>query len=162
MFLNTLRNRTAAELIPIIKRVVLPETTTTSDQWAAYNSLNTLGYRHLTVNHSQNFVHPIKEAYTQTIESFWSHSQAAFKRKHGSTLEQLPAHLDEVMFRWNNKGTPLFPLLISKIGQFYPCHDPVLPQYQHGKPPILYRNQKQEIITCEKLNSFYFQLSPTV
>ena len=136
-------NRSAAELIPHIQNIVLPGTTIISDQWAAYNSLNTLGYVHLTVNHSENFVDPATGAHTQTIESFWSHSKAIFKNMRGSKRNQLPAHLDEVMFRWNNKGTPLFPLLLHKIAQFYPCNETVPPQYQHGRPPVVYRNQRQ-------------------
>ena len=136
------RNRSAGELIPHTQNIVLPGTTIISDQWAAYNSLNTLGYMHLTVNHRQNFVDPVTGAHTQTIESFWSHSKAIFKGMRGSKRDQLPAHLDEVMFRWNNKGTPLFPLLMSKIAHFYPCHENVPAQYQYGRPPVVYRNQR--------------------
>ena len=66
-------NRSAAELLPRIQNIVLPGTTIISDQWAAYNSLNTLGYMHLTVNHSENFIDPATGSRTQTIESFWSH-----------------------------------------------------------------------------------------
>ena len=141
--LNSGKNRSAEELLPQIQKFVLPGTTIISDQWAAYNSLNTLGYTHLTVNHSENFLDPETGAHTQTIQSFWGTSKANFKTMRGSIQDQLPAHLDEIMFRWNNKGTPLFPLLLSKISQFHPCSDNVQNQFQYGKPPLVYRSQRQ-------------------
>lgn len=109
------RNRSAEELIPLIQGVVLPGTTIMSDQWAAYNSLGTLGYTHYTVNHTENFVDPRTGAHTQTIESFWGQSKSIFKNMRGSTADQLPPHLDEVMFRWNNKEQPMFHLLLQKF-----------------------------------------------
>lgn len=132
------RNRSAEELIPLIQGVVLPGTTIMSDQWAAYNSLGTLGYTHYTVNHTENFVDPRTGAHTQTIESFWGQSKSIFKNMRGSTADQLPAHLDEVMFRWNNKEQPMFHLLLQKISQLYPCEDPVGPGHFFPRPPIAY------------------------
>ena len=35
---------------------IVPGTTIISDLWVAYNTLGTLGYQHLTVNHTSNFV----------------------------------------------------------------------------------------------------------
>ena len=71
MCLLIVRNRSAEELIPLIQGVVLPGSTIMSDQWAAYNSLGTLGHTHYTVNHTENFVDPVPGAHTQTNESFW-------------------------------------------------------------------------------------------
>ena len=59
----------AAKLLPIICQHIVPGTTILSDVWAAYNSLGTLGYQHLTVNHTYNFVNPINGTCTNHIES---------------------------------------------------------------------------------------------
>ena len=50
--------RDATTLLPIIQKYIAPGTTIISDLWAAYNTIGTLGYQHLTVNHSLNFVDP--------------------------------------------------------------------------------------------------------
>ena len=49
---------------------------------AAYNTLGMLGYQHLTVNHTYNFVDPITGAYTNHIESVWQKA----KQKHKDIL----------------------------------------------------------------------------
>ena len=50
-----------------------------SDQLTAYTTLNAVGFKHLTSNHSENFVHPFTDANIQIIKSFWSHSNV-FKK----------------------------------------------------------------------------------
>ena len=42
-----------------------------NDLWAAYNTLGTLRYQYLTVNHTYNFVDPITGTCTNHIESVW-------------------------------------------------------------------------------------------
>ena len=65
-------DRSAATLIPIIQRYILPGTLIISDEWQAYSSLSSLGYQHQTVNHSQNFVDPGTDAHTNSVEGYWS------------------------------------------------------------------------------------------
>ena len=100
--LFTCSARSAGELIPKTDRVVLPGTSIMSDEWASNRSLSQQGYHH-TVNHTENFVDPVTDCHTQTIESFWANSKVHFKEMHGVKDSQLLAHLDETMFRWNNK-----------------------------------------------------------
>ena len=44
-----------------------------SDKWAAYNNINKLEqeYDYQAVNHSKNFVDPIRDTYANRIESKW-------------------------------------------------------------------------------------------
>lgn len=140
--LFTCNSRSADELIPKIIRVVLPGTTVMSDEWAAYSSLSRRGYHHLTVNHSQNFVDPVTGSHTQTIEGFWSNSKVYFKRMHGVKSPQIPAHLDEIMFRWNHKTEDIFSLMLQQIANFYPVEETNDPVKLAAKPVIIYNSDK--------------------
>jgi len=60
------RDRNTLNLI--IQREVLTRTTIVSDEWKSYSSLNDIGYNHITINHSKNFVNPVDRANTQTIK----------------------------------------------------------------------------------------------
>ena len=65
--------RDAATLLPLIQHNVLPGTTIISDQWAAYNQLQNLGYVHQTVNHTLFFRDPNTGVHSNTIEGTGSH-----------------------------------------------------------------------------------------
>ncbi|KAH7824367.1 uncharacterized protein MONOS_11887 [Monocercomonoides exilis] len=53
-----------------------------SDEWRAYSSLKDHGHIHQTVNHSKNFVDPITQACTNTVEGMRLHLRSFFPR-HG-------------------------------------------------------------------------------
>jgi len=61
-FFQTVSDRSAVTLIPIIKRWTLPGTTILSDCWKAYNLLSAEGYLHETVNR----VHFVSESGAHT------------------------------------------------------------------------------------------------
>jgi ISXO2-like transposase domain len=63
-------HRSEAELLPWIEAWVEKGTTIYSDCWKAYGKLESMGYKHETVNHSQTFVRP-DGMNTNKIESNW-------------------------------------------------------------------------------------------
>ena len=66
------RDRSAATLLPIIKKYILPGTTIVSDGWKAYHTLKEEGFTHWVVNHSEHFVDPSDaRLHTQYIERLW-------------------------------------------------------------------------------------------
>ena len=77
-FFRSVEDRTAQTLISIIKENINPGTTIISDCWKAYNSLSEEGFKHLTVNHSVNFVDPESGAHTNRIESTWGALKSPF------------------------------------------------------------------------------------
>lgn len=143
--LFTCSTRSAEELIPKINKVVLPGTSIMSDEWAAYRSLSQQGYHHTTVNHTENFVDPVTGCHIQTIESFWANSKVHFKEMHGVKDSQLPAHLDETMFRWNNKKEDMFSLMLRKIAHFYPVEETNNLEKLKEKPAIIYNSDKHDM-----------------
>ncbi|KCZ80777.1 hypothetical protein H312_01784 [Anncaliia algerae PRA339] len=76
-YMEIVPDRSAATLLPIIRRVCRPGTIIHSDEWAAYNQIsNILGFEHNSVNHSLYFVDPLTSVHTQHIESFWNHQKS--------------------------------------------------------------------------------------
>ncbi|XP_035226609.1 uncharacterized protein LOC118198937 [Stegodyphus dumicola] len=72
-FFVAVHDGTAQTLISVIQEWIRPGTTIITDCWRAYRSLDTLGFDHLTVNHSISFVDEITGAHTNTIEGTWRH-----------------------------------------------------------------------------------------
>lgn len=88
--LRMVKNRSRATLIPILQRHVRPGSTVVSDCWRAYvRSLNGLGYNHLTVNHSENFVDPTSGCHTQHIERAWQTIKGQVWRLRGNRTKIL-------------------------------------------------------------------------
>ncbi|KAH7825938.1 putative ISXO2-like transposase domain [Monocercomonoides exilis] len=73
-------NRKKNTLIPIIQANVIEGTMIYSDEWKAYQCLETLGYKHLTVCHKYNFRDPLTGTCTNLIEGTWSLLRKSFPR----------------------------------------------------------------------------------
>ena len=116
-----------------------------SDEWAGYRSLSQQRYHHITVNHTEHFVDPVTGCHTQTIESFWANSKVHFKKRHGVRDFQLPAHLDETMFRWRNEKKDMFSLMLCKIPHFYPVEESNNLENLKEKPVIVYNSDKHDM-----------------
>ena len=91
-FLVPVEQRNADTLLPIIQQYILPGTTIVSDCWAAYNNIANLGYQHLTVNHTYNFVGPIAHAHTNNVENFWMLSKVRNKKERGTKNDLLDSY----------------------------------------------------------------------
>ncbi|KAK5637860.1 hypothetical protein RI129_000143 [Pyrocoelia pectoralis] len=91
-----------------------------SDEWPAYRSLNTLGYRHLTVNHQQNYVDPASGANTQSIERSWLDAKIKILRKmRGVPNQLLQSHLDHYCWKLWRKNGDLFDEFLNDIRTVY-------------------------------------------
>lgn len=89
MFLVGVPDRTADTLLNIIKQYVRPGTTIMTDCWKAYDGLTQENFKHLSVNHSINFVDPLTSAHTQNIERSWVEV-----RRHVPRAGLVDTHLD--------------------------------------------------------------------
>ncbi|XP_046663007.1 uncharacterized protein LOC124355897 [Homalodisca vitripennis] len=97
-FLVPVDQRDRDTLLDIIQQWVLPGTTIVSDCWRAYNCLGDEGFRHLTVNHSINFVDPNTGAHTNTIERHWREVRANIPR-YGVRTDHFVGYLAEFLFK---------------------------------------------------------------
>ncbi len=118
--LRLVPDRKAPTLIPIINQNCSPNCEIHSDEAPMYNGLNGHGYVHRTVCHKDNFVGP-NGIHTNNIEGFWGHLKRHFRSMNGTNMAMLPLHIDEYMYRHNNKQNgDLYPIFLADIARFYP------------------------------------------
>ena len=109
----------------LVREFVEPGTVIMSDKFSPYFNLNDVGYIHLMVNHSENFVDPYTGAHSNTIEGLWSQVKRKLKAMNGTTKEKLPGYLDE--FNWSklhqevNPGDR-FQYMLSHIAEIFPLN----------------------------------------
>ena len=101
-FLVFVNDRTKETLLPMIRKYIKPGTTIYSDCWAAYSGIRDLNvqppYEHFTVNHRHNFVDPITQVHTNTVECYWKNAKRKFKTMMGIQSSMVESHLDEFMW----------------------------------------------------------------
>lgn len=119
-FLYAVDNRSAASLIPIIQQTIRPGTTIISDLWRAYNVINAIGYNHLTVNHSINFVDPITGANTNRIEGLWNQAKAKNRKRWGTHRSMIDSYMCEFMWRSRFAGVDSFESILRDIAITFP------------------------------------------
>jgi IS1 family transposase len=94
----TVPNRNASTLSALIMKWICPGSVIMTDCWKAYNCLEQLGYRHLTVNHSQNFIDPETGAHTQGIERTWRDMRDNIPR-YGRNEKHFDGYIAEHQFK---------------------------------------------------------------
>ena len=98
-FLVEVTKRDAATLLPIIRQHIKPGSVIYSDEWRAYCRIQRMGYSHLTVNHSVNFVDPNTGAHTQSVESMWSACKRMMREEKTMHSSLFDTYLPEFMWR---------------------------------------------------------------
>ncbi|XP_053371606.1 uncharacterized protein LOC128545399 isoform X2 [Clarias gariepinus] len=87
--LRLVKRRNKETLVPIIKKHVKRESLVVSDEWRAYACLSQEGYKHVRVNHSQNYVDPQTGLHTQNIERAWQTYKREIWRMRGNRSENV-------------------------------------------------------------------------
>ena len=91
-------NRNTATLKKIIKKWIKPRSIIHSDCWKAYSKLSQMGYTHVTVNHSKEFMNLETAACTNAIESEWHQTKLSMPR-YGLHKGLHAGYLAEFMWR---------------------------------------------------------------
>jgi transposase-like protein len=87
----------------IAKEYVLPESTVFTDEFAAYDGLESNGYEHRRINHSAG-VYVMGDVHTQTIDGFWSLVKRGIAGVYHNVGKQyLQTYLNEYSFRYNRR-----------------------------------------------------------
>ena len=104
----------------LITTHIRPGTVIYSDQFTPYIPLNQLGYIHLSVNHSKNFVDPDSGANTNTIEGMWTLVKKKLKSMSGTRYEYIPSYLDEFTWFRNFGKKRALKQLLEDIAEKFP------------------------------------------
>ena len=113
--------RDAATLLPMIQCHVRPGSMIYSDGWAAYNTLDQVGYGHHVVIHDDNVVDPVIGVHINGVEAYWSRAKQKIKAVYGSRLYMIPSYLDEFMWqkRYGKSIGAAFESMLYVIAEHY-------------------------------------------
>jgi transposase len=114
VFISVVDNCTKEQLLPIIQGKVLEGSTIHSDGWKAYDGLILNGYQHYRVYHSHNEFARGK-CHVNGIEAFWSFAKRRLARRNGFSTSDLPVHLKETEYRYNNRSVDLYPIMVASL-----------------------------------------------
>ena len=122
-FMYAVPDRSAETLLTTIQECILPGTTIISDKWRAYSGIESLSqnYKHLQVNHSENFKDPETGAHTNTI--LWGKAKMRNKRECGTARSLIDSYMCEFLWRQRNKNKDLVMQLYKDIVDFYPLNN---------------------------------------
>jgi transposase len=59
-----------------------------------------------------------------SAKGFWPFAKERLVKYHGVSSEKLPWYLEEMAFRWNGRGTPLFESLLDRLCAYAPAAPP--------------------------------------
>ena len=105
---------TATGIIPPILDYVVKGARIYSDGFGAYRHLTWLGYDHKVVYHG-HFYSLGCGHHSNSIESFWAFLQSLLASRKGLPRERYYLHVQEAVFRFNNKDPHKLRLAIKKI-----------------------------------------------
>ena len=108
------KDRKQNTLIPLIQKWIHPGSIIHSDCWKSYNKLAKLGYTHVTVNHSKEFLNQENAACTNGIESDWRHAKVLMPR-YGVHRGMHSGYLAEFMWKRKHMDKDKFIQLITDI-----------------------------------------------
>ena len=95
-------------------------TTIISDCWKGYFNLGSdYNYKHLTVNHSKNFVDPETGACTNIAEGTWFQVKRTLPQS-GRYKDHLASYLAAFMWRRQHNSEDIFEAFIDAISEIYP------------------------------------------
>lgn len=100
-------NREEDTIIPIIVDNVAIDAKISTDEFKVYNKLKSLGYKHVTVNHSKN-EYKKDDASTNSIEGFFGIMKPSIQATYRQISDQhVQEYVNEFNFRYNNRHNPL-------------------------------------------------------
>jgi transposase-like protein len=115
IILKVLEKASGIEIKPYIKTKVTSGSTIITDGFGGYYGLNDHFENHIILNHSK-YKRSINKYNTSTLEGFWTLVKRSFiGQYHKISKEHLQDYLNELAFKYNNRKTNMFNLLITNL-----------------------------------------------
>jgi len=104
VYTQIIKNATAAQIRPIIRKFIRPGSRVYTDKWRAYDGLVLNGYEHHRIDHDQGGYSDRRGGHINGIESFWSFAKRRLLRFNGIRARDFYWHLKECEFRFNERA----------------------------------------------------------
>ncbi|MGA7844898.1 MAG: IS1595 family transposase [Dehalococcoidales bacterium] len=109
----------AKTLLPAVEANVIKDNTTVyTDDLPSYNKLESMGFNHETVAHSQKVYVTGKDIHTNSVEGFWSQLKRSINGTyHHVTPEHLQEYANEYSFRYSHRkdDKPMFTSMMNRV-----------------------------------------------
>jgi transposase len=92
-------NAQTATLMPIMERMILPDSIVYTDGLSSYDALDVSAFHHVRINHSERFVE--EQSHINGIENFWSQAKRHLRRFNGIPKQSFYLFLKECEWRFN-------------------------------------------------------------
>ncbi|MEP5761524.1 MAG: IS1595 family transposase, partial [Litoreibacter sp.] len=86
-----------------ISKWVHPQSKIITDDWVGYKRLSSLGFIHLTINHSSGYFSDFNGNSTCEIDSYWATLKRSLRLYHQVSAKNLWLYLAENEFRYNHR-----------------------------------------------------------
>ena len=103
VYTKMIPNARAETLMPIMNRMILPDSIVYTDTWASYNALDISGFHHVRINHSKLFAD--HDNHINGIENFWNQAKRHMRKFNGVPRQHFNPFLKECEWRFNG-GSP--------------------------------------------------------
>jgi len=104
-------------LIPFMAKKVSLKSVLYTDDLPSYNKLDSMGFDHKTVPHSQKIYVTAGDIHTNSVEGFWSQLKRSINGTYHHVMpEHLQEYADEYSFRYSHRKDEK-PMFISMLEQ---------------------------------------------
>ena len=92
-------NARSTTLLPIMERMILPDSIVYTDAFKSYDALDVSDFHHVRINHSERFVD--RQNHINGIENFWNQAKRHLRRFNGIPRDSFFLFLKECEWRFN-------------------------------------------------------------
>jgi transposase len=99
VYTTMIPNAQRATLLPIIERMILPDSIVYTDALSSYDALDVSDFHHVRINHSELFAD--RQNHINGIENFWNQAKRHLRRFNGIPKDNFYLFLKECEWRFN-------------------------------------------------------------